>query len=397
LSVAAIHKVSAVIILCLASIAAYGQSVTRTTFRSLEEVQVMMEENRYEEALVVLEALSVETVDNPYDFALTSQYLAHVSVLLDDSVRAQTALQAALANDGIPPDIRSSMNLFYGTVLLSNEEYELALDALEEWYSLAELPLSSQVFSLAYANYQNGNLERAAELIDEAIGNSKAPQVSWYQLQYRILFDQKEYQRAETVLKILIDREPANVSHWRMLASHYLQLEESNDGLAALMVANANELIESESDLRQIVSLWGYIDAPEKGARILTNWIDEGLLEAEPDTLKQLGNLWMMARERENALSVLTEAAKSAPDGKTYELLGGIYFEGENWDLAYAAYQEAIRLGDLEEPLRISLLAGICAFRAGNYDEARPALEAAAVADDEELRQQAEQILLEIR
>lgn len=394
---AAIHKVSAVIILCLASIAAYGQSVTRTTFRSLEEVQVMMEENRYEEALVVLEALSVETVDNPYDFALTSQYLAHVSVLLDDSVRAQTALQAALANDGIPPDIRSSMNLFYGTVLLSNEEYELALDALEEWYSLAELPLSSQVFSLAYANYQNGNLERAAELIDEAIGNSKAPQVSWYQLQYRILFDQKEYQRAETVLKILIDREPANVSHWRMLASHYLQLEESNDGLAALMVANANELIESESDLRQIVSLWGYIDAPEKGARILTNWIDEGLLEAEPDTLKQLGNLWMMARERENALSVLTEAAKSAPDGKTYELLGGIYFEGENWDLAYAAYQEAIRLGDLEEPLRISLLAGICAFRAGNYDEARPALEAAAVADDEELRQQAEQILLEIR
>lgn len=391
------HKVCAVIILCLAGLAAYGQSVTRSTFRILEEVQAMMEEERFEDARTKLEALSVETTDNPYDFALTNQYLAHVSVLLDDSARAQTALQAALANDGIPPDIRSSMNLFYGTVLLSNEEYELALDALEEWYSLAELPLSSQVFSLAFANYQNGNLERAAELVDKAIGNSNAPQVSWYQLQYRVLFDQKEFQRAEAVLKILIDREPANVSHWRMLASHYLQLEESNEGLAALMVANANELIESESDLRQIVSLWGYIDAPEKGARILTTWIDEGLLEADPDTLKQLGNLWMMARERENALSVLTEAAESAPDGKTYELLGGIYFEGENWDLAYAAYQEAIRLGDLEEPLRISLLAGICAFRAGNFDEARPALEAAAEADDEELRQQAEQILLQIR
>jgi len=357
----------------------------------------MMEEERYEEALTELEALSEKTAEIPYDFALTNQYLAHVSVILDNPARAQSALQAALANEGLPPEVRQNMNLFYGTVLLSNEEYELALEALEEWYALAELPLSSQIFSLAYANYQNGNLPRAEELVDQAIGVSDAPMVSWYQLLYRVLFDQKKYARAEVVLKILIDREPTNVAHWRTLASHYLQLEDSSDGLATMMIAHINEMVESETDFRQIVSLWGYIDAPEKGARLLSDFIDDGRIEPDPETLKQLGNLWLMARERDNAIDVLTEAAKVAPDGRTYELLGGIHFDNEDWDLAYAAYQDAIREGDLDEPLRVSLLAGICAYRADRFDDARQALEAAAESDDEELREQAEQFLREIR
>lgn len=391
------RKFTAVILMCLVGAAALGQSVSRSTFAELQEVQTMMEEERYDEALIRLEALSTQVADIPYDFALTNQYLAHVSVILDNPARAQSALQAALANEGLPPEVRQNMNLFYGTVLLSNEEYELALEALEEWYALAELPLSSQIFSLAYANYQNGNLPRAEELLDQAIGVSKAPQVSWYQLQYRVLFDQKKYARAELVLKILIDQEPTNVAHWRTLASHYLQLEDSGDGLATMMIAHINELVESETDFRQIVSLWGFIDAPEKGARLLSGFIDDGRVDPDPDTLKQLGNLWLMARERDNAIDVLIEAAKVAPDGRTYELLGGIYFDNENWDLAYSAYQDAIREGDLEDPLRISLLAGICAYRADRIDDARPALEAAAESDDEELREQAEQFLREIR
>ena len=164
-----------------------------------------------------------------------------------------------------------------------------------------------------------------------------------------------------------------------------------------MMIAHINELVESETDFRQIVSLWGFVDAPEKGARMLSDFIDDGLVEPDPDTLKQLGNLWLMARERDNAIDVLTEAAAVAPDGRTYELLGGIHFDNEDWDLAYAAYQDAIREGELEDPLRVSLLAGICAYRADRIDDARPALEAAAESDDEELRNQAEQFLREIR
>ncbi len=382
------------VVLLLSGVDAYAQSVTRPTFLKLQDVQKMMEAEQYEEALVDLEALAIRTQDNPYDFALTNQYLAHISVILDDTARASAALLAALSNEGLPPEIRTDMNLFYGTVLLGDEEYELALEALEEWYALAKLPLPSQIFSLSYANYQNGNIPRSEELVERAIGGEAEPPESWYQLYYRVLFEQKKYDNAEAVLKGLIERKPMGETYWRMLAAHYFELEESNGGLAAMMIAYNNDLLEADTDLRQVVSLWGYIDAPEKGARLLEEWLASGRLEPDAESLKQLGNLWLMARERENAIGALTKAAEFEPDGKTYELIGGIYFEDEEWGSAYTAYENAIRQGDLEEPLRVSLLAGISAYRAGNNEDAKEALEVAA--EDEALREQAESILRQL-
>ena len=384
-------------VVCLLATCAWGQSVTRPTFVALQDVREMMDEERYEEALVRLEGL-LERIDGiPYDFALTNQYLAHVSVLLDDSNRAQEALEVALASDGLPRDLLESLNLFYGTVLLNNEEFELALRALETWYSLAQAPVASQLFSLAFANFQNGNLQRAETLIDDAIGAAINPQESWYQLLYRALFEQKKYDRAEQVLQGLIERNPGNAGHWRMLASHYLQLEDSNHGLATLMVAYLDELIRTEGDLRQITSLWGYIDAPDKGARMMEQLIEEGRIQADAETLKQLANLWLMARERNNAITALQQAAGLSPDGNIYAMLGGIHFEDENWDEAYGAYQGALRQGELEEPMRISFLAGISAFRSGRNDDARAALEVVTEGDDAELRDQAQRILRELR
>jgi tetratricopeptide (TPR) repeat protein len=372
-----------------------AQSVSRATFNALQDVQEMMDAEQYDEALVRLEALVIETADNPYDFALTNQYVAHISILVDNPSRARTALQAALSKEGLPPELRGDMNLFYGTILIGDEEYELARAALEEWYALSPLPTPTQIFSLAYANYQTGNLPRAEELAARSIGDSPEPQDSWYQLYYRILFEQKKYEPAETVLLGLIERDPVNPLYWRMMASHHFELESSNDGLAALMIAYSNELLDAETDLRQIVSLWGYIDAPEKGARMLEGWLEDGRLETDAEALKQLGNLWLLARERDNATAVLARAASMDPDGSTYETLGGIYFEEEEWALAHDAYRSAVSQGELEQPALVWLLAGISAFRAGNEDDARRALEVAA--EDDELKAQAESVLRQLR
>ena len=374
---------------------ASAQSVTRPTFRALEEVQLMMEAEQFAEAVVQLEALAIETEKNPYDFVLTSQYLAHASVMLGDQARARSALEAALAIESMPDDLRSSMNLFYGTILVGDEEYELAREVLAEWFAQAELPTASQIFSYGYAVYMAGDVEASQPLVARAISESVNAPESWYQLFYRILFDQKKYEAGEEVLKGMLTRGPTNEGTWRLLASHYLQLEESREGLAALMVAYSNELLETDSDLKQIVALWGYIDAPDKGARLLEEWLTTEKLERDADTLKQLGNLWLMARERENAMSVLQQAAELSPDGRTYEMLGGIHFEEEEWGEAFTAYSSAVRIGDLEEPLRTSLLAGISAYRDGNYDDAKEALEVAAESD--EFRSQAESILRQMR
>jgi tetratricopeptide (TPR) repeat protein len=395
-----LHFFRAVFVLfaLLACVDAGAQSVTPRTFDAMQRVQKLMEDERYEEAREILEAHAVRVERNDYDFALTSQYLAHVSMMLDDQDRAREALAAALAREGVPPDARAELSLFYGTVLMSEEEHALALEALEEWYAAARVKLPGQIFSLAYANYMNGKLQRAGELVELAIEGGQLPgmqtQEAWYQLYYRVLFDQKRYDEAEVVLKEMIGRVPANPTYWRMLAGHYLALEEGTEGLAALMIAYMNDMLESSADLSQIVSLFGYVEAPEKGARLLATWLEDGRIEKNPESLKRLGGLWLASRERDNALAVLREAAELEPDSRTFEQLGGIYFEEEQWSDAYAAYRQALDQGDVEEPALINLLAGISAYRAGENELARRPLEIAA--EDAELRRQAESILREL-
>jgi len=386
---------SLLMVLSLLSVAVvHAQSVTRATFSALEDVQEMMEAEQYQEAKSALEALVVKTQELPYDFAVANQYLAHTSIILDDTERARTALEAALKVAELPVETRADMNIFYGTLLLGEAEYDLATSVLEEWYAVAERPKPGQIFSVAYANYMNGDVSRAEFLIEQTLALSKEPKESWYQLYYQILFDLKKFESAELVLMGMITRAPSNVAFWRMLVSHYLQLEESSDALASFMVAYNNDLIDRDSDLEQIVTLYGYIDVPDKAARLLEQWIAEGKIPSDADTLKQLGSMWLMARERKNALTVLEKAAALAPDGNTFVMLGGIFFEDENWSKSYSAYQDALSAGGLDDPLRISLLAGISAYQAGNNEDARQALRAAAESD--EYRAQAESLLKQL-
>ena len=375
----------------LISTPAGAQSVTRSTYNELQEIQKLNEAENPTEAQNRLEKLVVDTADKPYDNAIANQYLAHTSIMLDQPKRARKALESALATPDLPPEIRKEMNVFYGTILLGEEEFELARTVLEEWLAATETPRSTQLFSVAYANYKTAHLPRAEELLTRAIDlRSRAPN-SWYQLYYRVLFELKKYAAAKGLLHEMLTRDPRSKLTWRMLANHHLQLESSSDALAAMMVAYINELITEPKDLRQLVSMFSYVDIPEKGARLLQQWMDEGILDADADTLQQLGNLWLLARERGPAKVALRNAAALTGNGRTYELLAGVYFEDEDWSEAYSAYSEAMRIGDLEEPMRIALLAGISAFRADQKDDARKALKTAA--KSREFRAQAKSLL----
>ena len=376
------HRALAVAGLCLLLLGghwAVAQSVSRASFKKIAAAQEMMEAERFREAIAVLEELVRDTADIPYDNAIANQYLAHCSVMLDNVPRARTALKAALASSALTPVMEAELKLFYGTVLLGDEDYPRAAAMLEDWLALAPSPEPKQLFSVAYANYMSGNLPRAEELVARTVEEGGAnAQDSWYHVYYRVLNDQRKYGAAEQVLYQLVGRDPSKALHWRMLASHYLQLDKSSEGLAAIMVSYLGGAETRPEDLRQIVALYGFIDVPEKAARLLQGYIDEGRIEADAATKKQLGNLWLMARERDKAKEALTAAASVAPDGNTYAMLGGIYFEDEDWREAYDSYREALRLGGVKEVPRIHLLAGISAMRAGMQDEARSALREAA-------------------
>mgnify|MGYP002621970008 CR=1 FL=1 len=392
-------RIAALLLALLATDAALAQRQTSTmpttsrgTFLKLTGAQELWEEERYTDAQALLRELAAKVADNPYEFALVHQYLANTSILAGDTDGARAAVERALAVTELPVPMRANLSSFYGQLLVGEQEFEAALPHLEYWYENAEgAPAPSQIFYVAYANYMVGKLPRAQVQIERAIAEVDTPNEQWERVYYQILFDQKLYDRALGVVLGMLERQPAEDGYWRLLANHFVTQEESRRALAALVIANLQNPMTEPVDLRRLVSLYGLVEIPEKAARLLQDYLADERLPSDPETLRQLGELWLLARERARAKTVLEDAAQLAPDGRTYRLLAGIFFEDEDWDEAFESYEEALRLGGLKDAAQVELLAGITAFRAGRPRDARPHLEAAA--ESEDYREQAEMIL----
>jgi|GEM_PF-2684283 len=352
---------------------------SRSTYAKLIDVQELWSKDKYDEAFAVLEELANKTRDKePLDYAVAEQYIAHTAILADRYELARPALEKALAQTGLPKEFEAGLKLDYGQIVLGDEEYELARKMLEGWYADTDAEKQpSQLFALAYANYMTEHLPRAEELLESALANSKTVNNTWYRVYYQVLFDQKKYDKAESVVYGLVSREPANETYWQLLVNHYLHLEDDRRALAAMAIARIQGLMNTTDDMKRIATLYSVVEIPEKAARLLQGWVEEGSLKADAKTLRRIGDLWLLARDRDQAKVYLGKAAAAAPDGKTYELLASIDFEDEDWRSAYSNFMQALDAGGLDDKEYAYLLAGISAMRAGMDSQARAALEKA--------------------
>ena len=388
------------LLLCgLAFGAAADQQASRSTFTKLMDVQEMWEEERYDEAIVKLEELIAATRGRPYDYALANQYLAHTAVMMGQAGRARPALEAALGQDDLPLELIGNLKMLLAQIVMGDEEFDLARRLFDDWLAVAEEPPSpAQRFSVAYANYMSDHVEVAEQHISQAIAESSKPSDNWLRLHYQILFDLKRYAMAKNVVDELLNRDPDNEGYWRLLASHHMRLEDYKRALAAIETAYIAGSLESESDLRRIASLYGHVAVPEKAARKLEGWMQEERIAADAETWRQLGDLWMLARERENAKTALWRAAEMNPDADTYEFLASIHFEDAEWQRSFEAFEQAIRLADddteEDDMHRLEMLTGLTAMRAGHRSEAREYLTAAEASS--ELRGQVRGLLREL-
>ena len=373
---------------------AADSKASRTTFVRLMDVQELWEEERYDEAVEKLEELIEATRSKPHDFALANQYLAHTAVMMGKQENARAPLEAALEISGLPDELVGSLKMFYAQIVLAEEEYDLARRMFDDWLAVVEEPPKpAQLFSVAYANYQSGHLNTAETFISRAVTEAPNPPSNWLRLYYQILFDLEDYAAAKRVVVELLDRDPNDEQYWRLLASHHMRLEDYAPALATLEVASHAGALTEESDLRRIASLYGNLSVPEKAARKLELWLDEQRVESNAETWRRLGDLWMLARERERAKMALWKSLEMRPDAKAWEFLASIHFEDAEWQRSFQAFENTLAMQEAEgeAQYRLQMLTGLTAMRAGERDKAREYLKRAE--RSEQLRGQVRALL----
>ena len=160
-----------------------------------------------------------------------------------------------------------------------------------------------------------------------------------------------------------------------------------------MALAYRRGMLDSEQELVQLFSLYGYLELPVKAAEVLSTGLESGVIEPSEKYWEQLGNAWYASQELDKAVDSLSKAAKLSSDGKLDMQVAHILVDKEDWVGAKDALRSAIDKGGLQDTQlgNMYVLLGMAELNTENASAARNAFQTARKYD--KTRQSAQQWL----
>jgi tetratricopeptide (TPR) repeat protein len=307
---------------------------------------------------------------NPYERALVYRLVAYVSYTAADYAGAIEYFEKVLGEEILPIRDESRIRFNIAQIHASLQQWREALAALDRWERYAEAPDPLAHYLRAIAHYQLEEHDAALASAEKAVDSSAEPAESWLQLLAALYVQKEDHASAAPVLEELVVRFPKR-QYWVQLSLIYGAREEYRHSLAVQQVAYLQGFLVEDKELRRLARSYLYNSLPYPAAKVLEKGLAEGLIERDPEALELLANSWIGAREYDNALEPLRQAAERSKDGKLYTRLGQVYMQREEWNQATQMLQKAIEKGGLKDAGNTQLLLGICYYNDQRVDQAR--------------------------
>lgn len=353
------------------------ETLSVPTYRKLQRAQEMLDGRQAGPAIQSLQGLAVEVAERPYEYAYVMQYLAHAQMLQEQPGAALRTLTTALARSDLPHHLALDLRFFQARLLLSEERYEEALAALDAWFAQDPDPLAEAFYYRGMAQYQTGRYVAAQASLERALELADAPDRRWREVLVAAYVQGGSLKKADRLLTTMIGETPEQLLLWRKLAGVQMERGDRTAALATLRLAQRLHGLET-NDLDAIVSMYATLGMPEKGARLLEAWMGAGLLESTPKRRRYIGELWLLARERERAKQAFTRLAADTGDGELDQLAGKLCMEDGQWADAVASLARALERGGVDDEARTRLMLGVALLKSGEVPRAIFAFEQAA-------------------
>lgn len=263
-----------------------------------------------------------------------------------------------------------------------DDDFQTALQYYMNWacvraaktqVSVLEVLTAREYSELSNIYYRLDDLPNALAYIETAINleenEGRIGRENWYSMQRSLYYQRNDITSTVEVLKKLIVYYP-NVKYWRELGGMFSELEDTDSQLAAYYAAYLQQGLETEGQMKGLGYLMISAGAPYEGAQIMIEGIESGLIEEDEETMRAVGSALYQAREMDQALPWMERAAEAGREGEAYAGLTGIYAGLLRHEDAIRVGQEALRLGDLNNPDQIRMVIGGAQAALRRYDDA---------------------------
>lgn len=355
-----------------------GGTVDQQTGRILTEAFEKFSNDDFAGARESLGRLRMDRL-SPYERSRVEQMYFSLDVQAEDFVSARQHMEAAIASGGLNEVEASQARYQLAQLWMQEENWTEGAKALESWLATATNPSSSAYYLLAIAYYQLEQMDNALEPARKAVELAgDQPQEGWLQLLSALLMQKEDYPAAIEVIKRTLNLYPGRKQYWTQLSSVYSAVEDFQNALVVLELANQAGLLTEGTDLRRLADMYMLREMPIRAATLLQESIDNGVIEGDQRNYEALANSLVAAREFERSLPVLEKAGDLSDDGVLYSRMGEVSLQLEDWESAVTAFRKALDKGGVRDVPNTQMLMGIAYYEMGDYSNATTWLNRAA-------------------
>lgn len=351
-----------------------GKAMDEVTYKQLNEVFELVGQEQYNEAYDELRRMLGRAGKDEYLQAILYQALAQVEWSRNNFDPALQYFEKAVQLDTLPDQAHFALMFQIAQLYYMKERYDDALNRLDLWLCTApQEKITSAAYELkASINANKKDFAETLKAIETAISMEKEPKEQWYQLKLASHFELEQLPQAAATLELMIARWPDKKTYWTQLTQIYYQLKQDDKALSVLALAYRKKLLETQSDIMFLSSLYSNANVPYKSAEVLQQGITSGVVEASDRNWALVADTWYAAEELENALAAYEKAGTAATTGEIDLRRGYILVDLERWPSAKEALSAAISKGGLDERKtgEVYLLRGMTEFNLGNFDAA---------------------------
>lgn len=354
--------------------------MSKKTYDTINEVQPLIDEAQWPEALEILETLRERKLSG-YETAHVLNMLGFIHYQMDNTEKALASYAEALQQEGLPPSqIRGLLNAVAQVSLasgdfLSAEKYARQLLEVE-----VEAPQPISQVILAQALIGQERWDEAVAPMQKAIQMQRdmgsTPRENWLVMLSSIYYSLERYEDMRVVMYEVVTLYPRERYILNLAALHG-QLGETDKQMALMESLRDDVRLEKGFHFVTLANLFMSYGTPYKAAVLLEEQIAAGNVEATRQNLELTSQAWYIAGNEARAIPPLEKAAANQEDGELYVRIARLYMDLYKWSQAEEAARLALDKG-VEEPGDAWLLVGMALARGDELEAARKAFVKAA-------------------
>jgi len=380
-SAQALAQVSAHVSECGTDRGKASGALDEATWNRLNDVFEDIGEARYDLAYDKLQKMDARAYGN-YEKAVLAQALAQVEWARSNYDSALANFEKAVRLDALPDLAHFSLMYQIAQLYYMQDRFDEALDKLALWMCrVPEQKITASAYYLKAAIHTSkSDWKNVVAAIDKAISMSDEPGEAWYQLKLGGHFELEQFPKVAQTLEIMIGHWPDKKSYWVQLSQVYYKLKMSDEALSVLSLAYRRGMLDMQTEIMYLSSLYSNNDVPLKAAEVLQKGLEDGVVESSRQHWTMVADAWFVAGEMEKALAAYEKAGKVSADGEVDLRRAYILVDMERWSEASAAIKAALDKGGLNQRKSgdAYVLQGMSEFNLGNYNKASTAWDRAS-------------------